>query len=197
MRDRLLTGGWSPGKPLVAICPGASYGSAKRWPARRFAALAMELIAAQRATIVLVGGSAERNIGCEIAGLVRAPLLNSIGQTTLREALALLATCDLVVSNDSGLLHMAVAAGRPTVALFGPTDPDRTGPRGGDTAIIRKPVPCSPCEWRECPIDHPCMNRLSVDEVYDTVLERLNAVCARSPREGCFSKKTSGVVGGR
>ena len=166
---RLSASGWSPEKRLIALCPGASYGSAKRWPASRFGELAKRLVATKRVMVVLLGGREEQGLAYEFPNAKPRELVDLIGRTTLREALALLACCDLAVCNDSGLLHLAVAVGTPAVALFGPTDPNRTGPIGGNVTLLRKPVACSPCQMRECPIDHCCMHKISVEEVFDAV----------------------------
>jgi heptosyltransferase II len=166
---RLAASGWSPEKRLVALCPGASYGSAKRWPTNRFAELAKRLVATKRVTVLLLGGREDQGLTDEFPKAKPRELINLIGRTTLREALVLLACCDLAVCNDSGLLHLAVAVGTPAVALFGPTDPNRTGPTGGNVTLLRRSVSCSPCEMRECPIDHCCMRKISVDEVFDAV----------------------------
>ena len=174
-QKRLAAAGWSEKKRLVAFCPGASYGSAKRWPAGRFAELAERLLVSQQAMVVLLGGPEEQNLAHEFSKAKPGQLINLMGRTTLREAMALLASCDLVVSNDSGLLHVAVAVGTPAVALFGPTDPSRTGPVEGNTTILRKAVACSPCRMRECPIDHCCMHRISVGEVFDAVCDETAA----------------------
>jgi heptosyltransferase-2 len=173
INKRLSAAGWSQEKRLIALCPGASYGPAKRWPANRFSDLAKLLIATQKVTVVLLGGREEQDLANEFPEANSGQLINLMGQTTLREAMALLAGCDVVVANDSGLLHLAVAVGTPAIALFGPTDPDRTGPKGEDVTVLRKQVVCSPCRMRECPIDHCCMERISVGEVYDAVVKSL------------------------
>jgi heptosyltransferase-2 len=169
--ERLRAAGWSSDRPLIALCPGAGYGSAKRWPVERYAELAARLISRHGASIVLLGGAAERRMVPAFAAVDRAHLMDLVGETSLREAMALLAACDVAVSNDSGLLHLATAVGTPAVALFGPTDPDRTGPTTARATILRQRVLCSPCELRECPIDHRCMERISVAQVSDAAVE--------------------------
>ncbi|MBI3620916.1 MAG: lipopolysaccharide heptosyltransferase II [Nitrospirae bacterium] len=177
--ERLAGAGWSPGdSPLIALCPGAGYGSAKRWPLERYGELTRRLSREYGATTVILGGPAERAMGEALAAQGGRRVIDLTGRTSLREALAVLSCAAVVVSNDSGLLHVAAAAGRPVVGLFGPTNPDRTGPTGADASsvtIVRRPVNCSPCELRECPIDHRCMVWLEPDEVCAAVHRHLTA----------------------
>jgi heptosyltransferase-2 len=153
-RDRLLNAGWSPPQPVFAFCPGAGSGSAKRWSIARFVSLADRVGANFGGKVIFLGGPTERELGRIVDEHGKKHLLNFIGQTSLREAMALLHACELVVSNDSGLLHVADALGVPSVALFGPTDPARTAPRSEKSVVVRETVDCCPCELHECPIDH-------------------------------------------
>ena len=175
-RKRLAAAGWSPGRHLVALCPGAGYGSAKRWPVDRYSTLAARMTRERGATVAVLGGPAERPMGRTLTERAGGEVIDLTGQTGLREALAILECATVAVSNDSGLLHLATAAGTPAVALFGPTNPDRTGPTTSTPSsmtLLRRPVSCSPCELRECPIDHRCMEWLGVDEVFEAVDCRL------------------------
>ncbi|MEW6324596.1 MAG: D-glycero-beta-D-manno-heptose 1,7-bisphosphate 7-phosphatase, partial [Nitrospirota bacterium] len=150
------------------------YGDAKRWPIDRYAELAARLIADGQAVVAL-GGPAEQPLGRRLAA-GPGGVIDLTGRTSLREAMAVLALCRLAVSNDSGLLHVAAAVGTPTIGIFGPTDPARTGPTGpaqAEPVIIRRPVFCSPCELRSCPIDHRCMEWIGVEQVYETARARL------------------------
>jgi heptosyltransferase II len=160
--DRLL--GKDGGGDWVGVNPGAFYGTAKRWLPERFAAVA-ETLAARGARIALVGGAAERPIGEAIAAQMRAPARVLCGQTTVPELVGVLARLRLLVTNDSGPMHLAAALGVPVVAVFGPTDWRETHPVGEAHRVVREPVHCSPCGLRECPIDHRCMRRVSVDRV--------------------------------
>lgn len=183
-RRRLTEAGWRPERPLIALCPGAGFGSAKRWPLNRFGALAARLAKGRGATLVILGGTTERPMGEALAAGVGEGSINLAGETSLRDALAIVSLSTVVVSNDSGLLHLAAASGTPVVALFGPTDPDRTGPTAStpsSVTIVRRPVSCSPCELRECPIDHRCMVWVDPDEVYEAVCRY---VIAASPVRG-------------
>lgn len=149
--------------PLVVLAPGAEYGPAKRWPARHFAALA-NMVADEwpEAAIVLLGSAKERCLATEIAALSGLPLRNLCGETSLDEAIALISHAAGVVSNDSGLMHVAAALGRPQVALFGSTDPRHTPPRSTRARVQWLHLECSPCFARDCPLGHTnCLNDLA------------------------------------
>jgi heptosyltransferase-2 len=161
--DRLLEGDAAGGN-AVAINPGASFGTAKRWLPERFAAVG-DLLAAGGARVVLVGGPAERAIGEAIAAQMSAPARMLCGRTTLPELVGVLSAMRMLVTNDSGPMHVAAALGIPVVAVFGPTDWRETHPVGDAHRVVREPVHCSPCRLRECPIDHRCMRRVTVDRV--------------------------------
>jgi heptosyltransferase-2 len=138
----------------VALCPGAEYGPAKRWP--HFAALAERLAL----PAVLLGSPKERAQCAAIKGR------NLAGETTLDEAIELLAGAQYVVSNDSGLMHVAAALGRPQVALFGSSSPKHTPPLSGKARVLWLGLECSPCYARECPLGHfRCMRELTVERV--------------------------------
>jgi heptosyltransferase II len=149
----------------VAINPGASYGAAKRWIPGRFAAVADALAREYGFNVMLTGGPGEAEIGADIARAMQAQVLNLVGRTTVRELMAVLARCRLVITNDSGPMHIAAAFRVPIVAVFGPTDHTTTSPLGQDCRIVRTPVDCAPCMLRECPIDHRCMTRVTADDV--------------------------------
>jgi heptosyltransferase-2 len=164
--------------PLVGIAPGAAYGHAKRWPPRRVAELVARL--GQRgAETVLVGAAGDREAGREIESALPAGarVVNLIGRTDLRLLAGLAAACRVFVSNDSGAMHLAAAAGVPVAAMFGPTDDRVTAPLGDHDVIIHQ-VFCRPCLLRECPIDHRCMRGITVDAVFDAVARRLDTPCA-------------------
>jgi heptosyltransferase-2 len=159
----------------IGLCPGAEFGPAKRWPAEHFAAL-VELIHARHpeARIACLGGPGDREIAQSIADTTRVPVLNLCGQTPLGDAIALIAALDAVVSNDSGLMHVAAALDIPTVALFGSTDPRHTPPHSPKAAIARIDIACSPCFERICPLGHfRCMRELSPERVMELLEGRL------------------------
>jgi heptosyltransferase II len=163
---RLADAGAREGRAWVAFAPGASYGSAKCWPAERYAALADRLIAACDADVLLFGAPGESDMAARIVRAMGRPAVNLVGATNTAELPALLAACDLFIGNDSGAMHVAAAVGLPVVGIFGPTDPEGTRPVTPRFTLVRQPVFCSPCFLRRCPIDHRCMTRISVDEVF-------------------------------
>ncbi|NJC89295.1 MAG: lipopolysaccharide heptosyltransferase II [Desulfuromonas sp.] len=162
---RLGAGQW------LAVNPGASYGAAKRWIPERFAAVADGLAAEFGARVVLTGGPGEMDIGRDIERSMKIAPLNLIGRTSVRELMATLAHCRLVVTNDSGPMHIAAAFGVPTVAVFGPTDHTTTSPRAENCRIVLSPVDCAPCMLRECPTDHRCMIGVTADTVLSAARE--------------------------
>lgn len=140
------------GTTVVALCPGAAFGPAKRWPARHFAEVAARCVGEGKA-VWLFGSPDEQPLCEDIA--VRVPgTVNLAGRTDLATAIDLLSAADCVVANDSGLMHVAAALGRPVIALFGSTSPDFTPPLGGRAVVLREPQPCSPCFQRTCPFGH-------------------------------------------
>jgi heptosyltransferase-2 len=172
--DRLLQDlGVETGEACVAVNPGSVYGSAKRWPAERFAAVADALAKSHRARVLLVGSAKERDVLEAVAGRMRRPPIRLGGRTDLATLAAVLKRARLLLSNDTGAMHVAAAVGTPVLAVFGPTDADATGPLGPDSRVIREPVPCSPCLLRECPIDHRCMVRVGIAQVLHAAEELL------------------------
>jgi len=155
----------SRSKPVVAFCPGAEYGPSKRWPARYFAELATKLAARGRA-VWLFGSDKDREIGDEIVRLASGAATNLCGETDLSSAIDLLSLAEVVVSNDSGLMHVAAAVGRRVVALYGSSSPEHTPPLSRTYRIVRTGIDCSPCYARECPLGHfKCMIDLAPERV--------------------------------
>ncbi len=171
---------WSQSpEPVIAFCPGAEFGSAKRWPAESYVALARRLIETTGYPVRLYGAAGDREVCHQIASAV--PATESLaGQTTLEEFLASLARSRLVVCNDSGAMHVAALLGVPAVALFGSTDPLRTGPLGTSTRILSHPVPCGPCLRRTCPKDLACLRRIDPEAVFSACREQLGLSTALS-----------------
>ena len=141
---------------VIAVCPGAEYGPAKRWPVENFVALARHFVATRKAKIVLLGAPVDVPVAEEFVRQM-PEVENRVGQTTLNEFMAALVTARLVLCNDSGAMHVASALGVPTLAVFGSTEQQLTGPMGPRSKVLRHHVPCSPCFLRDCPLDFACM----------------------------------------
>jgi heptosyltransferase-2 len=170
-------------RPLVAFAPGAEFGIAKRWPPAHYGALAAEVVRTLPGVQVALLGSPNDRATCELvqqhAGAAAGSVLNLAGQTSLDEAIALVAQTTAVVSNDSGLLHIASALNRPVVALYGSTDPGYAPPLSEVAKVISLRLECSPCRQRECPLGHhDCMNKMSVERVWSELAPILAPVAA-------------------
>lgn len=164
--------------PVIGLSPGAAYGTAKRWLPQRFAESGARVAAARGASMALFGSKQERDLCEEVLLWAREiqsglTIRNFAGQTTLNEFIELAAACELFLTNDSGSMHIASALGIPTVAIFGATDDEATGPTGPLARVVRETVDCSPCLLRTCPIDHRCMTRVTVGRVAETALKLL------------------------
>jgi len=159
-------------RALYALCPGAEYGPAKRWPARHFAALADLMHRNEPETeLVLIGASADQALARDIVALSKAPLIDLTGKTSLADALAIIAASAGVVSNDSGLMHVAAAFSRAQVAVFGSSDPRHTPPNSGRAQVVWLHLECSPCFERVCPLGHlNCLNGIPPEQVYDALV---------------------------
>jgi heptosyltransferase II len=163
-------------QPVFGLNPGAEYGPAKRWPVERFIAAAREIQNRTNCVWLLFGGKGDLAIANQIVSQLPSPnshLLNLAGQTSLRELMALLKLCRVLLTNDSGPMHVAAALGTPVVVPFGSTSPELTGPGlPGDLRhrLLKSDAPCSPCFLRECPIDFRCLNGITVERVVETVL---------------------------
>ncbi len=162
-------------KPLIGMAPGAAYGPAKRWPADRFAQVAKALVKAYDGNVILLGSRSDRTVTDMIARSGEGRVLNLAGDTTLKEAMALIAQCTLFISNDSGLMHVAGSLGIPTLAIFGSTNPVTTSPPGEQCRIIRKTLPCSPCLKKQCSTGFQCMMSITAAEVIEAAQEMINA----------------------
>jgi heptosyltransferase-2 len=184
MRERaralLEAEGWDGRQSLVGIHPGATNSRAKRWLPDRFAEVAGRLGVATNARVVVLGGPSETELTREVARRLEDPPFMLAGKTSLGELMGVIASLSLFLSNDSGPMHLAAALGTSTVAVFGPTDPRETGPVGKAALVVREPVECSPCVYRDCPIDHRCMERVEVERVYHEA--RLLLAAAAPPR---------------
>jgi heptosyltransferase II len=158
---------------LIGLCPGAEYGPAKRWLPERFAEAAAKITERSSAQWILFGTKNDAAIGEQIAAAIGNHCVNRIGQTTIDQLIDELRRCRLLLTNDTGTMHLAALLGVPVVAVFGSTEPRLTGPLGNGHTILRHHVECSPCFLRECPIDFRCMKAVSADEVANAVLSML------------------------
>lgn len=164
---------------LIGMAPGARYGSAKCWPFSRFRRLAEALTKNGLGRVIFLGTEKDALSGKEDERSECSTIYDLSGKTDLPEALALIQRCRLFISNDSGLMHGAAALNIPLIALFGPTDPERTGPWGGKYWVIRKDLPCWPCRKEVCRRRPTCMEAIEWEEVYEAALAALSDASRR------------------
>lgn len=189
VRKFRLTKMLEEGRPIFGLNPGAEYGPAKRWPAERFIAVAREVQRQTNCLWVILGGKSDLMLAEQIRSALTAgstpsedgpaknAALNLAGQTSLRELMALLKLCRVLLTNDTGPMHVAAAVGTPVIVPFGSTSPELTGPGlPGDRRhyFLKSGVPCSPCFRRECPIDFRCMNGISSERVVQALLQAID-----------------------
>ena len=159
-------------KPLLILCPGAEYGAAKRWPPERFAQLAATLTP-QGWYVVVCGSAKEAALGEQIVAASGHACINLAGRSSLDEAVDMLSLARCVVSNDSGLMHVAAALGRSVIALFGSSDPQHTPPLGGQCRVVSLGLPCAPCFRRTCPEKHlNCLTGITVAMVLEQMVQQ-------------------------
>ncbi len=167
-------------QPIFGLNPGAEYGPAKRWPTEKFIAAAKEIQRQTNCVWLIFGGKADALPANQIETAIRHSsfvIRNLAGQTSLRELMALLKLCSVLLTNDSGPMHVAAALGTPVVVPFGSTSPELTGPGlPGDPRhrLLKSDAPCSPCFLRQCPIDFRCMNGIRVERVIDALVAALD-----------------------
>ncbi|NNF84038.1 MAG: lipopolysaccharide heptosyltransferase II, partial [Deltaproteobacteria bacterium] len=171
MRSRLAALGVPDGRKLVGINPGATFGSAKRWFPDRFAEVADTLSEEWDMSVVLMGSVPEMPLSAEIEAAMERKPVNLAGRTTVRELMALLASCSFLVTNDSGPMHIGAAFGVPIAAIFGPTDWKKTSPWTERARVIQADVDCSPCKLRECDRGHECMLEVTAEMVVTAAKE--------------------------
>ena len=163
-------------RPILGINPGATFGSSKRWLPERFAEVAAWFIRETKGSAVIFGGEDEVPIAEEIYKQIPMNKLLLAGKTSLRELMALVSECDVLVTNDSGPMHIAYAVGTPLAAIFGSTSPDLTGPVGDGHAVISTNIDCSPCFERTCDKEYiKCMFGINSEDVYVNIRRLLPA----------------------
>jgi heptosyltransferase-2 len=161
-------------RKVIALCPGSINSRAKRWPAERYAALADRLINDLDAEVLLIGSQAETEVSLEVSSAMRNKPVVLTGQTNLAELVGVLSLIELLITNDTGPAHIASALNRPTLVIFGPTNPLTTRPYSPTGEIMRVPPDCAPCMLRDCPIDHRCMTAITPDDVFQRSLAMLS-----------------------
>ena len=170
--NKLLKSNIDPASTYI-MCPGAEYGPSKRWPTDHFAELIQKLVSFNpSAQIILLGGKADQGLAAEICiqAQLTSNLHNWCGSTTLDEAIALIGMSNAVISNDSGLMHVAAALQTPQIAIFGSSDPAHTPPISSKAKVLWLNLPCSPCHKKECPLGHlNCLNNILPDQVFATL----------------------------
>jgi len=166
-------------RPWLGLNPGAEYGPAKRWPMHQFIAAARMVHARRPVTWLLLGGPNDAEttrLIAEALGRADVPSVNLAGRTSLRELMALLKLCRVLLTNDTGPMHVAAALGTPVVVPFGSTSPELTGPGMPGEArhrLLISNAPCAPCFLRECPVDFQCLNGIPAEQAAAAVLELL------------------------
>jgi lipopolysaccharide heptosyltransferase II len=158
------------GNPVIGLCPGAEYGPAKRWLPERYAEVVKTVHEATACEWKIFGVAKDRPVADAIVAAADVPCTDLVGRTSLAQLMDELRTCDLLLTNDTGTMHIAAFLGIPTVAIFGSTEPSLTGPLGAHHQVLRHHVACSPCFLRECPLDFRCMKAVEVPEVVRAVL---------------------------
>ena len=167
--------GVKKGDIIAGINPGAQYGIAKKWHPERFGHVADKLARKTGAKIIIFGGHGEADTAGVVQASMREVAVNLAGKTNLRELMALIKTCSVFITNDSGPMHIAAALDVPTVAVFGSTDPAATGPFNKKSVVVREPVTCSPCFKRTCPYKHyACLERITAAKVFKAAEEMIS-----------------------
>jgi heptosyltransferase-2 len=159
-------------KGFIALGPGATYGPAKRWPLVHWKQLIDKLLKTRPETLLVLGGAEEEAYLAELFGHGQQ-VVSLVGRTTPSTLAAILKECKVLITNDTGPMHVAAAVGTPTVALFGSTSPTWTRPFGEGHEVIYKQAECSPCFQKTCPIGYICLSRIAVDEVFGAALKSL------------------------
>lgn len=165
-------------KGMIALAPGATYGPSKRWPLNNWIELVKHLLVDKKESLLILGGKEEAGylepLIQPIPKAQKQRVYSLVGRTTLLELLGVLKQCRLLVTNDTGPMHVAAAVGTPVVALFGSSSPTWTGPYGQGHEVIYKQVECSPCFQKTCPIGYKCLTGIPVDDVFKAIQKASN-----------------------
>ncbi len=171
--------GWKEWRMWVGIAPGSINSTAKRWLPERFAELADRLATEAKAQVFLLGSKSEKDVIDKVASLCKTPVVNLGGELSLAQLIPFMERLHAFIGNDSGAMHVAAAIDLPTLAIFGPTDWRTTAPFSSRAKILRHEVECSPCMLRTCPISHPCMTGVEVEQVVRSFAELAPLIKAR------------------
>ncbi|HXF90464.1 MAG TPA: lipopolysaccharide heptosyltransferase II [Candidatus Nitrosotenuis sp.] len=180
--EKELANSWGldPEKPLLALCPGAEYGPAKRWPTDYFAVLA-DMYQQQGWQVVVLGSIKDGPVAGKISATMKTVAVNLVGKTSLDDAIQVLNRASLVVSNDSGLMHIASALDRPTIAIFGSSSPSYTPPLSQQARVVYQGVSCSPCFRRDCPLKEAeylqCLTAITPEQIYQLHQSMRETLC--------------------
>ncbi len=174
-REMLRSAGIQKGETVVGLNPGAFYGAAKRWFPNRYAAVADSLAVRHGARIVIFGSPSDFAVAKEVAAAMSHSPVVLAGRTTLGQLMGLIKECRLLITNDSGPMHLAAALDVPQLAIFGSTSEIATGPLSRKAVVIKHQVECNPCFLRECPTDFRCMKEISATQVLDEAEKLLEA----------------------
>jgi len=167
--DEVLKSAGSGEGPFVGLSPGSQYGSAKEWFPERFGELGRLISEKLGGRLLILGSAGDRAAAAPILRAAGPKAADLTGKTTLGQAMAIISRCRVFVTNDSGLMHVAAALGVPLVAIFGSTDPSRTGPLGTTSRVVYKGLSCAPCLKTQCPRNRECMEAVTVEEVFEEV----------------------------
>jgi heptosyltransferase II len=177
-RTMLRSAGILEEETIIGINPGAFYGAAKRWFPDRYAAVADSLALQYKTRIVIFGSSSDLRVAEDVAaGMQSSPVILA-GKTTLGQLMGLIKSCRLLITNDSGPMHLAAALDVPQLAIFGSTSEIATGPLSHKAVVIKNQADCNPCFLRECPTDFRCMKSISVDQVLEEARKILDGETA-------------------
>jgi heptosyltransferase-2 len=180
-------------RPLkLALCPGAEYGPAKRWLPDRFAEVAKEIAAEFPVRWILLGTAKDAAIGLQVADTIGGAVENRIGKTNLEQLIAELRECDLLLTNDTGTMHLAGLLRVPTLTIFGSTEPRRTMLLEAGHQVLRHHVECSPCFLRECPLDFRCMHAVTSGEVVAVIRQMIKTPSPHSSPNGRGGREALG-----
>ena len=153
----------------------------QNWVIERLLRFAKKIQNIPPSTVSSWAGRGEEALGLEIANRMESQPIVLSGKTSIRELMCIVKRCAVLLTNDTGPMHVAQALGVPVVAIFGPTDPEATSPFGEAQSVIRTDVRCAPCLLRACPIDHRCMTGISTEQVMSAVMKQIRRTSVSSP----------------